>query len=228
MSALAGNRMPRSSTPVMVKIRSLNFTVAPIALRVGVEPRAPEGVGDHDGRRPAGLLLLVGQQPPDGRARAQRLEEPGRDPEHGDVVGRAAHGHARFAARVVGHRLEAPALRLPVVEVGRRDGGRAEPGFRPQVPHSDDAVRALERQRPQDDRVHDAEDRGGGSDPQRQRDDGGEREAGTADEAAERRTGDPGRVFPCPFDGLRRRGVAADRSTCRARLTRDDNASEPA
>ena len=31
MSARAGNRMPRSSTPVMVKTRSLNFTVAPIA-----------------------------------------------------------------------------------------------------------------------------------------------------------------------------------------------------
>ena len=43
---------------------------------------------------------------------------------------------------------------------------------------------ALERQRPQQHRVDDAEDRGGGADAERERDDGGEREAGPAEEAA--------------------------------------------
>src|SRR6185503_17616161 len=58
--------------------------------------------------------------------------------------------------------------------------------FLPVIADGDDAVGALERQRPQDHRVDDAEDRRGRADAERQRDDRGQREAGMAGQAPQR------------------------------------------
>ena len=119
-----------------------------MALRVAVEPLLPEAVGDHRGERAARLLLVGLQQPSRRDAHAQRLEEPGAHAVHRPLVGGVADRDAGLAALVAGHRLEAAALRLPVVEVLRRDV-QARSGATLYWLTRHQPVRLGERQRPE-------------------------------------------------------------------------------
>ena len=77
-------------------------------------------------------------------------------------------------------------LLAPIEKGRRRDRESAVP--RHDLEQANEAIRLRIRQRPQKHAVHDAEDRAGGADPERQREDGDDREAGRLSELPNRVT----------------------------------------
>src|SRR5262245_26312078 len=90
------------------------------------------------------------------------------------------------AALIHGHALERPRIPLPVVELAW--GELEETSVRRPGKDSHQAFGLLERQRTQQDRVHDAEDRGAGADAKRQHADDGNGERGCSRHDPERIT----------------------------------------
>jgi len=165
------------------------MTIAAVALLVGfLVSRRRSGPTPIDvSRGTAVRLLLVGGQEPAGRdAHSQGLEESRRDQVHHGIVGGVAEHDAGFSSLVAGHGPEAPALRPPVVEVLRRHV-EARPGRRRVlVDDRDQPIRALDRERPEDDGIDHREDRRRGAYAQGQRGRGADREGWMPEQAAER------------------------------------------
>ena len=141
------------------------------------EPPLPELEADHCRGRVTGRRCA--RDPPAGkRVYSEHVEELGRHEHHRAVVGDAVDGHAGFKVEVVGvvrHRRKRGGRIVPVVEVGGRHRAAAS-RLLPLVRQRDDAIRLAIVERPQQHGVDDAENRGVGADPERQRADREQRE----------------------------------------------------
>ena len=180
----------------------------PDRCRITVELLAPERLGDHGRQRPCRLLLVGCKQSTGTRLRTKRLEESRRHAVDRRVVADAIQRDAHLAASEVRERLEALALRFPVMEVGRRNRHRSQARFRPQIRHRDDAIGVRIRQRPQHHRVDDAEHGRRGADPEREGQNGREREGGLSRKAARRIPKVLKELLHAALDGSRETRVA--------------------
>jgi hypothetical protein len=147
------------------------------------EPVAPQLIAEDDHRVPARPVLRFPEGPPEDGPHPQQLEDVVIEVPAGEPLGLAVAfrevdlGHVE-RPETLEDRLLIPEVRevLPVdrheVDVARRVGA------------ADDhhAVGPLEREPLEEHAVHDAEDRRGEPDAERERDDDGEREAGTLEQ----------------------------------------------
>ena len=157
--------------------------------RIGAaELPLPVAVGDHGGRKAAGTVVFRRESPSEDRLAAQQGQDLVRDLQALDRLrlSRAADRHRRLVPVPIPHAVE----RLVVIGVGEVDGGRgvepADPQVGRLVHHFDQAFLLRVRQRPQQHAVHDAEHGGGGADAEGEREDGHDRERGSAPQGARR------------------------------------------
>ena len=156
---------------------------------VGVELRLPPGIADQDDGRSAVERILRPEDAAHGRFDAEKLKEVGDDVDAGGGYGCAAAIEAEVAGagkgEVSGHILKGAAVHAElVVGVGGVGGARqAALGGRRRDPHQ--AIRVLERQRSQENRVDHAEDGDVGADAKGQDKDGDQSEAAIAAEGTE-------------------------------------------
>ena len=162
--------------------------------RIGPQPSAPEPLAQqhevwccHAGRP-----RLV----PSGSATLEAMAEQGADPQQVEVVGGHREGVDPFRVTGADRQVELSPLERrqlrqglaaagEVQIVGHRRGLAHRPGVPVGLPDHDQLVRALERNRREQDAVHHAEDGGVGADPEGQGDHRREREARVAPEAAD-------------------------------------------
>ena len=130
----------------------------------------PEGVPEHDQSRTIRQVLLGGERSADHRRDAKRRERVRADTSDGDAFGLLIAGEVHLTFTPRGHLLQRPAA-LPIVH----DLALGDPGFverRPLAPDHHRAVRLGPWQGLEEHRVEDAEDRGIGANPERERQDG--------------------------------------------------------
>ena len=158
-------------------------------VRIGAETPPPQPVAEHDHSVVARPVLAGQEGAAQARFQPEHVEEAGGDPgaDHPLGVALASEVEARVLDR--GEGLERPARPPPIGEVAGGDvaeelaAALAAPVR--DLPDPDHAARIGKRQRPQDDRVDRREERGRDADPERQGEDGGNREAGVRAELAE-------------------------------------------
>ena len=150
--------------------------------RLAVEVPLPEAMADEDDRLAAGPIFGGRKIPSDERLDAQRWQERHGRVEADHLFRVAAPGQRerieRGQRQVAEHLL--PLLHLEKARIGKADAvevllqvGRAQ---------SDQAVRLRIRQRPEEHRIHHAEQRHVGADAEREAEDGNEREARRLDQ----------------------------------------------
>ena len=171
----------------MVYASSLSFTVRPDHVRVAAEFGPPEPVAQDDHVLAAWRVLLLPKDPSKRRPSSDGFEKARTD-ECRRYCSRGASPSERdlpeAATLIHGHALERPRIPLPVVELawGELEESTARcPGEDPHKPFG-----LLERQRTQQDRVHDAENRSVGADAQRQHADDRNGERGRPEHHPER------------------------------------------
>ena len=138
----------------------------------------PETVTENRERRTTNAVFLFGEDAPELRLQADDVEEVRRDDGAGDLL-RFAPGQA---AQVVGiaardREMLESGIVAPEVEVVRkcdRDGALLRTNV---LVEDDEPLGVRIRQRPKEDGVNDAEDRGVRADAERQREDGNKGEA---------------------------------------------------
>ena len=160
--------------------RAVDVEDAAEHVAVAAETALPEVVREQDGGPLALVVVLRQQDAAEQGRRAERLEELAGDPHRRDLLGIAVPREAQPVG-VDDRHLRERLRRLPVVEGRRRDRqlvGEADlPGqLRVRGPDHRQPLGIAERQRRQQHRIDDAEDRRVGADPQRQREDGDDRE----------------------------------------------------
>ncbi len=167
---------------MIVRVRWPNVIVEPIARGSDPNCRRQYGVGDDDRHRSRQAVSSSGVNNRPIRAVAPNtLRVSRRHARDRGVVRDVVDRHAGLAAAgVVGERVETAVLRAPVEEVRTRNRGVARPGLGVGVGHHHDAVGRVERHRPQDHGVDDAEDRGGRANTEGERQDRRGGEAGLA------------------------------------------------
>ncbi len=135
----------------------------------------PEGVPEHDQSRTIRQVLLGGECSADHRRNTKRRERVRADTSAGDAFGFLIAGEVHLTFTPGGHLLQRPAA-LPIVH----DLALGDPGLverRPLAPDHHRAVRLGPWQGLEEHRVEDAEDRGIGANPERERQDGDRGEA---------------------------------------------------
>jgi hypothetical protein len=143
----------------------------PEDLAVAAEAALPEFVAEDRHRLGAGELLRLGEAPSEDRRHPQERQHRGGDRGRVQPLGSLAAGQVDGPAVVDPQVLEDP-VRPPVEEIGGvgvLELGNAEP--RGGVPHPHQPLRVGVGQRPQQDAVDDAEDRGVGADAEGQGED---------------------------------------------------------
>ena len=137
-----------------------------------------------------GPMLFLDEHASEERARTQRLEKARRDERGRQTLRRAASGEIDAALCLD---KEEPADRLgelargaQVEEVGLRVRTFLDAVGGIRVPHPDEAVGRGERERVEQHAAHDAEDRGVGADPERQRREGHDGKSGRRAKPAQR------------------------------------------
>ncbi len=142
---------------------------------VGAKTARPQPLGEDDHVVVPGRVFVGSEGPAQQWLDAERLKEPRRDAGGPERLGLATASDIERAELHQPHPLERAGLALPVQEVRRRYGktrhARESVGRR-RVPDEREAIGVGEREGAQQDGVHHAEDRGVGSDAQRQHDDG--------------------------------------------------------
>ena len=140
-------------------------------------------MAEHDGGRRAGLVVFSSERSPTLRRHAEQIEVvPGDKLAHDDLAPPLSLD-AVEATLVVNHAAEdRGGSRTDVVYVGVR-GGRWDLVGALRI-DLDELLGRLHRERPKQDRVHDAEDRAVRSDPQPYRQKGDDRESGTRQQPA--------------------------------------------
>jgi hypothetical protein len=167
---------------------------APDDARVGAEALAPQPVAEHDDRARHGRGVLVGdEEAPERGAHAEHREVVPRDELAPDgEAGRAAALHHRRRGAVGDDALQpaCPRAEVEVVRVGARPVAPvADAVLGPLARvHAHELPGPLDGERPQEERVDEAEDDGVDADAQGERADGGQREAGRLHELAQRIT----------------------------------------
>ena len=152
--------------------------------RGAVEPQAPEAIADDHGWRAADALLLGNEAAADDWPHSHHVEEFARHAGAGRHDRLASCDDRSRARRHLRHRAEAPRAGLPVFEVRLRYVLlTAAAGIDLIQPH--DVLGLWIGQRPQQDAIDDAEDGGGGANPEPERQDGDDSEPGGAKEDAD-------------------------------------------
>ncbi len=131
---------------------------------IGPEVVPPHVVSEQNDGGPASLVLLGQEVSAQGRPDPQDIEEPRRAAERvqGDRLGRAGESHG--VARVGADGLEGPVRLRQGGETLVRELREIQAALRRRGPDAQYPLRLGVRQRPDQDGVHDAEDRGVGSD----------------------------------------------------------------
>ena len=144
--------------------------------RVGAETPRPQSVAEDRLARTAEVVVAGREAAAKRRLRAHHVEEVGRH--HGAAqLFRILPAEERAQRAVVGReRLDAGALRAPVLEPRVRRDVAIEALLGVLHPHHHDAIRVPVGKLAQQERLDDAEDGGVGSDAERQRQERGERE----------------------------------------------------
>ncbi len=160
-------------------------------IRVAPEAPLPEALAQQRDSGRAGLLFLGPERATDDRLLAERLENAGGDlpAVHALRLARRAAGPCARAqdevlAVVADERLEHLVLVAHVLEVRHREAHLGH--LLGPLGEEDQAIGLGVRERAQQDRVDHAEDRGVGADPQCERRDRDEREAGRLPQRADR------------------------------------------
>ena len=157
---------------------------APEHARITGESALPHPVAEHDDAVLPREILRLGKATAEHRRDFQEVEEIPRDGGGDDAFGAVAACEGRGAAGEGGDPGERGRLFAPVEKGRRRD--RESAVLRHDLEQANEAIRLRIRQRPQKHAVHDAEDRAGGADPESQREDGDDREAGGLSELSNR------------------------------------------
>ena len=134
-------------------------------------------MAQDDDARP-GRVFLRSEIASKLRLNAKQIEEIGRNTAPIETFGFTVPSEIKTALRHRGHPREDAVLALPIEKISRRRRVLREPEMGLLVPHHHELVRVLERQRAQQDGIDHAEDRGVRSDPERERGDRHNREAG--------------------------------------------------
>ena len=155
-------------------------------LAIGEDPRQEPFIDDRDvGTTRAILIRQKGASP--NHAHAEHRQQLVRHRQRGHPCRRPVLGDNRHlgAPQRAGD-LDLPAARLKVDEVRERRWLACRTAVPVGLPDHEQAIHRVERHRPQQHRVDDAEDRGVRADPQGQRQDHRDRERGAAPEGANR------------------------------------------
>jgi hypothetical protein len=164
--------------------RAVDHDPAPHRARITAETALPVAMAEHHDIGAARPIVLLGERPAVDRPDAEQREQPESGIQAVNPLRLAKAGHGIPVALPDGDVLQC--LRLfPVgdvvrkrgIEVGDVDAGRG-------LPQTHEPVRLGVGQRLQEDTVDDGEDRGVGADPQGQREQCGQREYGSAGQAA--------------------------------------------
>jgi hypothetical protein len=166
--------------------QSVETDLAPDDAGIGIEPRPPQRLAQHDDMRPLDVVF-VGERPAGDRRDPEHVEYSRGDPlprHRFGVAVRAGHDHAADGWREAGNLLERPAPRVPVEHVERRHvaGGV----LRGPLPQGDESIGLTEGQRPEQGRIDEREDRAVGADAERQGQRGDQREARRVPQLPER------------------------------------------
>ena len=124
-------------------------------------------IGGVPGRSSCGLKRTA-----DGRRDAKHVEETRGDDRPLHLLGVARSGQVASPQSPAADGVEGARLRAQIVEVGLREGQLRLVVLRLAAPDEDEPVLRLERQRVQDDAVHDGEHRRDAADPDGQGQDG--------------------------------------------------------
>ena len=156
---------------------------SPDRVRVAAHLARPERVAEHDPRRAARLVVGGRDEPPGRRRDAEHVKERARDEEATRGTHLAAVREVERGAAPGGDVREALLLAADLLEdrvVERIVGGSAVAAGAVHVDDADagELPRPRDRQRSQPHRVDDLEDRGGGADAEREREDGNHGETG--------------------------------------------------
>ncbi len=142
--------------------------------RVGAEAALPVGIREHQDGIGAVLIVAFAERPPGHGRHAEEVEVvPGDDASSQPFRLALAEQHEPHVV-ILDDRLERLRLLTVVLELERREPLRSNPGQRALLPQDEQVVALGVRQRPQQDAVHDAENRRIGANTERHRqDDGG-------------------------------------------------------
>jgi hypothetical protein len=140
--------------------------------RIAAEAAMPEAIGDHGGIRAARGHLGGIERASERWRHSQQAEEIAGDARARDLLGLGLAAEARADRVVDGDAREALRLVPDGFVFGEGHGDGAGLRVRGDLRNRDQAVRVAEGQRPQEDRIHHAEDRGRRPDAESQGEDG--------------------------------------------------------
>ena len=138
-------------------------------IRRRAEMGPPESIAENHDTRPSGGILLREKHAPQRGSGAHDLEKVRSHRSRKEGFRFAAFCQRELPEPVDGHALEQLRVALPVVKVGRRNGEPRHTGecvLRGCMEQPDESAGFLERQRPQQHRIDDAEDGRVGTDAQ--------------------------------------------------------------
>ena len=158
----------------------------PDEIRPAPERGLPDLVRQDDDLRAVGPRLGHVEGPSRLRVHAERLEEIGRHERRVDLPRVVGRRQVRLARREGADDGKGPRPLLEFQELGRRHPELVEPHRRKRARDVDEALRLRVAERPQEDGVHNREDRRVRADAERQRHDRDEREARRPGEIAQR------------------------------------------
>src|SRR5580700_10828542 len=139
---------------------------APENIRIGGEVAAPEAIADDDGGREPGRKVLRPKQPPNLGGRPKHGKVVGAGGDHLDTLWLRAAAQIYAAALSAGHVLEYTRPISEVVQFGYGVQNTVQPRPRVIKEDLDQTAGFGKRERAQQHRIHDAENRGVGSNPQ--------------------------------------------------------------
>ena len=135
---------------------------------VSPEPPLPQTVAEQDNLLFC-LVFLRGEDTPNRRPRAEHIKKIGRESLPVELFRRTVACQAHGAALSCGHVCKHGVLRLPVQVIRRRRGVVRETDKGGVFPHHHEPMRLVVRQRPEQHRLHGAENGGIGADAQCER-----------------------------------------------------------
>jgi hypothetical protein len=148
------------------------------------ESTLPQAVADQRDRRSARTFFRSGQCPSQRGAHAEHVEEVARDHRELHLLRVCLSGHVSASERPRGETVVTAAVGPKIFEVRLRQRQLELALLRLASPEKHEAVGVREGKRVEYDAVDNREHRGGRADPERERDDGDQREAGRPEQPA--------------------------------------------
>ena len=144
--------------------------------RVAAEPSLPQSFADHRHSRAAGAVVAVDERSAAQRLQTEQRKHRRRERSAGELLRIALARERDRHEPERAHRLEGARLFLPRQVIQHRGGERRQVQLVVAFGDPHETIGVRERQRPQHDRVDDAEDRRVRADAERDREDDGESE----------------------------------------------------